>query len=192
MSYPVMLRLEGRRVVFVGGGRETEEKVLGLVEAGAEVTLISPHEHPPLPVRWEKRAYREGDLEGAWLVFCHLPDPAGHAPIFAEAERRGIWCNAVDDPPHCAFTMPAVHRQGELVVAVSTQGVAPALSARLRQRFARELGPEYAAFLERARTLRGEIQQRYPTFAERREAWYRVVDALGSDLETLRQAAGLP
>lgn len=171
-----MLRLHGRKVVFVGGGRETLEKVRSLVDSGADVTLIG--DYPPMPgVRVLRRPYMDGDLEGAWLVFAHLPDPGQHGPIFAEAERRGIWCNAVDDLPHCAFTMPAVHRQGDLVVAVSTGGAAPALASRLKDRFARELGPEFASFLESARTLRSELQQRYQTFPERRDAWYAAVDS---------------
>lgn len=155
-----MLDLRGKKVLFVGGGRETDEKVAGLREAGALVRLVDE--------------FQERDLDGAWLVFAHARDNAGHDRIFAEAERRGIWCNAVDDKPHCAFTMPAVHRQGDLTVAISTNGTAPALAARLRQRFARELGPEYAEFLQRAKSLRRTLD--HPTFDERKEAWYQVVD----------------
>ncbi len=157
-----MLALENRRVVFYGGGRETAEKVRGLEEAGARVDLLA-------------RGYREGDLEGAWLVFAHRPGNEGHAEIFAAAERGGVWCNAVDDKPHCAFTMPAVHRQGDLTIAISTNGVAPALAARLRAKFQREVGPEYAAFLEYARALRPTLT--HATFEERRAAWYAIVDA---------------
>lgn len=177
MSYPVMLNLKGRRVVFVGGGRETEIKVRALVEAGARVLLISPFEHPVSGLEWLRRSYVEGDLEGAWLAFAHTPDADTHRAVFAEAERRGIWCNAVDDPPHCSFTMPAVHRQGELVVSVSTGGRAPALAARLRERLAGELGTEYAAFLDLCPEVRQEVAQGYASFSERREVWYRIVDS---------------
>ncbi|AEB12600.1 precorrin-2 dehydrogenase/sirohydrochlorin ferrochelatase family protein [Marinithermus hydrothermalis] len=189
--FPVMLDLKGRPVVFVGGGGETEAKVQRLVEAGARVTLISPEAHPALEplaaagrIRWERRAYREGDLAGAVLAFAHPKDPAVTGRVFAEAERRGVFLNAVDAPRHASFILPAVHRQGDLVVAVSTSGKAPALAVRLKERFARELGPEYAAFLELLGGLREEVARRVPGFAARRRLWYALVDSKA--LEWLR------
>ncbi|RIH84239.1 Precorrin-2 dehydrogenase [Calidithermus terrae] len=183
--YPVMLDLRGRPVLFVGGGWETEAKVRGLLEAGARVTLLSPREHPGLEalalegsLTWLRRGYRRGDLAGFALVFSHPPDRSLNAPVAEEARERGVWLNAVDDPARCDFILPAAHRQGDLVVAVSTGGAAPALGVRIRQRLAREYGPEYAEYLRLLRSFRPLVLRAYPhDFEARRAAWYRMVDS---------------
>lgn len=199
--YPVLLDLRDREVLFVGGGWETEAKVRGLLEAGARVTLISPFAHEGLEplaasggLTWLRRSYRWGDLAGFALAFVHLPERSLHARIAQEARARGVWLNAVDDPAHCDFILPAVHRQGDLTIAVSTGGAAPALGVRIKQRLAGEYGPEYARYLGLLRSLRPLVQQAYPhDFEARKAAWYRMIDspalewvALG-DLEGARE-----
>lgn len=194
--YPVMLDLRGRPVLFVGGGWETEAKVRGLLEAGAAVTLLSPLEHPGLEplarsgaLTWLRRGYRRGDLAGFRLCFAHPPDRSLNALIAREARERGVWLNAVDDPAHCDFILPAVHRQGDLVIAVSTGGAAPALGVRIKQRLAGEYGPEYARYLELLRSFRPLVLRAYPhDFAARKAAWYRMVDSPALELVALGEA----
>ncbi|MEJ5345496.1 MAG: bifunctional precorrin-2 dehydrogenase/sirohydrochlorin ferrochelatase [Chloroflexus sp.] len=185
MYYPVMLDLRDKKVLFIGGGIETEVKVQRLVEAGARVRLISPFDHPALDalvqdgrLDWQRRAYHYGDLAGFMICFVHLPDTTLNATIAAEARERGIWLNAVDDPSHCDFILPSIHRQGDLVIAVSTSGVAPALAVRIKEHLSAVYGPEYAAFLDMLRSFRSLVKQAYPhSFTERRAAWYRLVDS---------------
>lgn len=180
--YPVMLDLRGKRVVFVGGGVETEAKVQGLLAAGAQVVLISPEAHTslyPLPPRLThlRRAYRPGDLKGCMLAVAHPADKSQNAQIAAEARARGVWLNAVDDPQHCDFILPAVHRQGDLILAVSTSGVAPALGARIKAQLTEAFGPEYALYLGLLRELRPLVAATYPgSFEARRAAWYRLLE----------------
>lgn len=170
-GYPVVLRLEGKRCVVIGVGPEAEQKAAGFHSAGAAV------------VRAER--YRPALLEGAFLVVAAGPDRADNARIFADCEARGILVNCLDDPPRCRFTYPSVHRQGDLIIAVSTSGACPALAVRLRERFEREFGPEYARFLAICRGLRDRLARVFPDFEERRRCWYRMVDSGALDL--LRQ-----
>src|SRR5581483_10147284 len=153
--YPVLLDLAGRPCVVVGGGAVAEGKVPPLVAAGARVTVIAPALTPALAAQQRAgrfthlaRAYRPGDLAGAFLVIGATGDPEVNRAVHAEATERGALINVVDDPPHCGFILPSVLRRGDLVVAVSTSGSAPALAVRLRERLERELGDEYARFLE--------------------------------------------
>lgn len=193
MYYPVMLNLRERKVLFVGGGWETEAKVKGLLAVGARVTLLSPHEHPGLEplhregrLAWLRRGYQRGDLAGFSLVFSHPSDKSLNALVAQEARERGIWLNAVDDPAHCDFILPAVHRQGELVIAVSTGGAAPALGVRIKQKLVREFGPEYAPYLELLRSFRPIVAATFPDdFEARKAAWYRMVDSPALELVAL-------
>lgn len=187
--YPVLLRLEGKRCVVIGGAQGTAERVRALLDSGAEVTLICPAADPEIErlarvgrIQWHAREYRQGDLEAAFLVIACPPDRASNAGIWAEAEARGIPMNAVDDAPHCSFIFPAIHRQGDLVIAVSSGGKSPALASRVRDRIAREFGPSYKQFLEMLGQLRPEMAERFPGFERRREIWYRLVDSPALEL----------
>src|SRR5207302_1308363 len=82
-----------------------------------------------------------------------------------------------------------IHRQGELTVAISTAGRAPALAVRLRDRIAAVIGPEYAELLGMLAEVREQIATRVPDFEARRRLWYRIVD---SDALALARVADLP
>lgn len=192
LLYPIFLDLAGRSVVVVGGGAVAEEKVEGLLETEARITVISEELTPVLASRAEgervrhiPREFRPGDLAGAFLVLAERMDPDLEALIFSEAEERGIFANVQDRLPRCSFHAPALLRRGDLAVAISTAGSAPALASRLRQRLGEELGPEISEFLAMVGPLRTELARRFPAFSDRKERWYRLVDSPVLDL--LRQ-----
>ena len=182
--YPAFLDLRGRRAVVVGGGAIAEQKVVGLLDAGARVTVISPTVSRRLDdlesagtVTIGRRPYRPGDLAGACLAIAATDDRAVNRAVWAEAEARGVLLNAVDDLPHCSFIAPAIHRQGDVAVAISTAGKSPALAVRLRERIGRLIGPEYATLLELLVELRAELTRRVPDARIRTRLWYRIVDS---------------
>ncbi len=143
-GFPLMLRLEGRPVLVVGGGRVGASKAAGLLAAGATVTMVAtwfgPEAAALVGVQREWRRYRRGDLDGMWLVVTALDDAEATAAIAADAEAARIFCNAADRPEHCSATMMALHRQGGVTVAVSTNGVSPAAGSWLRNRIATQVG----------------------------------------------------
>ena len=182
--YPVFLNLRGRRAVVIGGGAVAEQKVLGLIAAGAHVTVVSPETTPRLAelaagggIDLRRRPYRTGDLAGAWLAIAGTDDRGANAQVWAEAEREGVLLNAVDDLDHCSFIAPAIHREGDITVAVSTSGKSPALAARLRRRVARLVGPAEARLCDLLGELRPELAARVPDARARTALWYRIVDS---------------
>jgi siroheme synthase-like protein len=182
--YPVYLNLEERRCVVIGGGQVAEQKVLGLLSAGAQVTVISPEVGGRLAelgaqgvIQLIKRFYRRGDLAGAFLAVAGTDDRSVNHVVWEEAEERGILLNAVDDLPHCNFIAPAIYRQGDLTVAVSTAGKSPALAARVRDRLSALIGPDYATFLELLGEVRPKVAARVPDSASRAALWHRIVDS---------------
>lgn len=169
--YPVVLDLRGRPCLVIGTGPLAEEKVHGLRAAGALVT--------------HRVFYEESDLDGKVLaIVCGQPPEISEA-VWQEAQRRNILINTVDDPPRCGFIAPAIVRRGDLAVAISTNGKAPALAVRLRQRLESELGEEYGRFLSLAGSVRAPLLASRPDFGERRELWYQLVDS--DVLDLLRQ-----
>ena len=195
--YPVSLALRGRLCVVVGGGGVAEHKVQGLLEAGARVTVVSPEVSPLLEdlaangaVELHRRPYRPGDLAGAFLAIAATDDRAVNGAIWAEAEARGVLLNAVDDLDHCHFIAPAIHRAGDITVAVSTAGKSPALAVRLRQRIAGLIGRAEARLCEFLGGLRPELADRVPDPATRTALWYRIVDSDVVDFVRRRDLAG--
>jgi siroheme synthase-like protein len=154
--YPVALRVAGRPCLVVGGGPVAVGKCAGLVGCGARVTVVAPHIDPSLEgmgVMVERRPYRSGEAGRYRLVVTAtgLPDVDGE--VAADADAAGVWVNSADDPEHCTFLLPSVHRDPPVTIAVSTGGASPALAAWLRRRIGETLGPvgELAGLLEAAR-----------------------------------------
>lgn len=139
---PVMLNLVGKKAAVIGGGTVALRKVRDLVECGALVTVISPEIHQEIIELAEshagiitiiKRKFQPGDINGSLLVYSATDDEVVNREVFTEASENNIFINAVDDPPNCSFFMPSWFDRNGLVVAVSTSGISPSMSARIRR-----------------------------------------------------------
>jgi uroporphyrin-III C-methyltransferase/precorrin-2 dehydrogenase/sirohydrochlorin ferrochelatase len=123
--YPLGLRLAGRRVLVVGGGTVATRRVPALLDAGADVMIVSPSLTPALRalasagrLRWVERRFQPSDLDGAWLVQVAVDDPAAAAAVSEAAEQRRIFCVRADDRHAASAWTPAVTRYGPVTVAV--------------------------------------------------------------------------
>lgn len=182
--YPVFLQLRDQLCIVIGGGKIAEGKVDGLIAAGASVRIISPHLTRHLrnlvdqkQVECVSREYLSGDLEGGFLVISATDQASINHKVWEEAVSNRQLVNVVDDTPHCNFIMPAVLRKGDLSIAISTAGKAPALAVHLKERLQNELGPEYESFLELAGKLREPLAKHKPDFEARKLLWYQLVDS---------------
>ena len=179
--YPVFLDVSGKRCLVTGEGLEIPGKVVTLVERSAIVTYVNPTADDSIArlaseqrLTWHARKFESSDLDGCFLM---ISDQEDNSEIFQLAEARGVLCNAVDDPEHCRFSFGSVISRGDLTVAISTNGIAPALAVRLRQKLEEELGREYESFLHLLEELRGEITDSIAGFDARRALWYRLIDS---------------
>ncbi|WP_101257165.1 uroporphyrinogen-III C-methyltransferase [Streptomyces barkulensis] len=137
-AYPVGLRLTGRRVVVLGGGTVAQRRLPALLAAGADVLVIAPSATPSVEamaeageLRWERRAYRPGDLDGAWYAVVATDDAGANEAASAEAEERRVWCVRSDDADAATAWTPATGRSEGVTVAVLT-GRDPRRSAAVR------------------------------------------------------------
>ncbi|KAB2347434.1 uroporphyrinogen-III C-methyltransferase [Actinomadura rudentiformis] len=127
--YLLGLRLSGRRVLVVGGGRVAQRRVPALLAAGADVVLVAPEVTPSLEsliddgrVTWLQREYQRGDCAGAWLVQAVSDDGKVNAAVAAEAENARVWCVRADDADASAAWTPASGQVGETTVGVLAGG----------------------------------------------------------------------
>ena len=167
LPYPVNLCLDGQRALVVGGGPIAARKVVGLLQAGACVTVVAPaavgaiSENPE--VVWHRRAYRPDESRSYRLVVTATSDPEVNAQVARDCEAANVFVNSADDPANCTFTLPSVARRGHLQVTVSTGGRSPALARWLRQRIEREIDSGYTALLELLAETRAEAKATFAT-----------------------------
>jgi len=184
--FPAFLDLRGRRCLVVGGGAIAARKVHGLLECGARVTVVSPALVSELTrlatmggIEHRARPFRRADARGAMLVIAATGLAAVDDAVAEAARRHGALVNAVDRPASCDFIYGSVLRRGELQIAVSTGGRAPALAREIRRRLQPMVGSEYGPLVERVGRARRLARATAATPAERLAAGERVVaDAL--------------
>jgi uroporphyrin-III C-methyltransferase / precorrin-2 dehydrogenase / sirohydrochlorin ferrochelatase len=135
--YLLGLRLAGRRVVVVGGGAVATRRIPALLDAGADIVLVSPSVTTSLEdlaaagrIRWEPRRYSDGDCAGAWLVCACTDDPAVNAAVAAEAERQRTWSVRADDAQASAAWTPASGRADDIPTGDAQASNAPPSGAR--------------------------------------------------------------
>jgi precorrin-2 dehydrogenase/sirohydrochlorin ferrochelatase len=190
--YPICLDIKARSCLVIGGGQVGTRKVKTLLDCGARVTVISPEVTPELAelarlgkIALKPRSYRSSDLDGAFLVIGATDEETLNQQVHKDAEKAGRLCNIADQPHLCNFVLPAIVRQGDLMVAISTSGASPAFAKHLRRRLAAQFGPEYGRFLE----LMGAVRTRLLAAEHAPEAHKPLFEQLiQSDLPALIRA----
>jgi len=179
---PIALELTGRDVLVVGMGRVGAHKARQLMEAGARVHVVTAEVLVPVPegvASLEVRPYRRGDLEGYLLVVSATANGPVNDDIVAEARERHVLVNVVDDPPRCDFFFTAVHRDGDVVVAVSSSGASPSLAQWVRRRVQQALPVGLGRV---AQTLRDERRALHEAGESTERDWSARVEELTSEL----------
>ena len=163
----MMLRIEGKDCLVVGGGKVAAEKIAGLLAHGAKVTVVSPRAVSGIQklarrgiLQWKRRRFSPNDLKGALLVIAATNSSVVNSSVFRACQQHGVLCNAVDDPANCDFFYPAVVRRGPLQIAISTSGNSPALAARLRRELEKQFGPQWSEWVNRLGKMRDDLMQR--------------------------------
>ena len=184
--YPAFLNIEGRPCVVIGGGAVAEQKVKGLLHAGASVTIVSPDLTPALQelatkrkVTLHQRQFKPGDLARQFLAIAATDDTSVNQAVFKEANERHMLVNVVDVPKLCSYIAPAVVRRGDITFAVSTGGRSPAMARKVREDLERFFPEEYGHLLSIVSDIRAELKDTGEKFGP--EQWNKVLSgkALG-------------
>lgn len=181
-TFGLPLIVDGSQIsaLVVGGGAVATRKVLALREGGATVRVRAPRVSDELSRRAtsdehlliEPLLYDDGAIGDAMVVVAATDDRALNVRIAADARRAHRFVLVAGEPAAGNCAMPAVHRSGDLVVAVASGGV-PRASARVRDALARRLDNRYAAAIRAVARLRQRL------LADNdRAAWHAAADAL--------------
>lgn len=179
--YPLFLSLKDKLCVVVGGGRVAERKVRGLLKAGARVRVVSPAVTRGIlalglqgRIEISRKEYREGDLEGAVLVFAATGIARINAIMREESLRLSVPLNVVDNPDLCDFIVPSVVRKHPILIAISTSGILPMLSKKLRMEMIGGLSADYGTYAKRVGAFRKFLMENVNDASRRKEILGRI------------------
>jgi precorrin-2 dehydrogenase/sirohydrochlorin ferrochelatase len=179
-GFPLVLDVRSWPVLVIGGDEEASEKSQRLLDSGARVTVISPTLNEPLrqlaasaKIIHRGRHFRDTDLEHTILILNTIRGDRDFAQMLsAKAREKRVLLWSVDYPEASSVTMPAVVASGHVRVAISTSGVAPALSGFMKEDLERILDAEFIDFVEWLGQLREQAKANEPD-AEKRRALLR-------------------
>ena len=176
-TFPLSYKVQGQRIVIVGGGEEALNKVRLVTKTTASVVIISRHietDFSALAVELIERAFMAADLDNAALVFiAEQSEDADRAK--AEARARGIPLNVVDVPAECDFYTPSIVDRAPLTIAISTEGDAPVLARLVRARIEAMLSPRIGKIASLAGGLRKRAESLIHDSAARRRFYEALV-----------------
>ena len=189
LFFPVCLDLKNRPVLVVGGGLIAEGKLLQLVEAGAQVHLVSPTLTGTLQklvesgtITYRCGKFEDSDLAENFLVVCATNFQSVNEEVAQAAGLRNMLCNVVDQPALCNFITPAIVTRGALQISISSAGQSPSVAQRVKREIAELIGTEYEVLLEITSALRTDFREVTPDYNIRRDFLRGFVDSEALDL----------
>jgi len=162
--FPLFVDLTDKRILVVGGGKVATHKVKKLLQFGAKITIVAPKVSNELKklqkerkIKIKRRRFLTGDLKNKDLVVVATDDIKLQERIYKLCTKKGILCNTVDVPEYCSFIFGSTIVRGDLVVAITTSGKAPALSKELRKYLERVLPEDIENLLKELHKLRKKL-----------------------------------
>lgn len=164
-TYPIMLNIEDKVVVVVGGGLIAYRKMVGLLEAGAYVTVISPVIHSKIEqlvienkIAWKDKLFEPDDLNSALIVIAATNSEIVNTFVASSASKNQL-VNIVDNPMLSTFHVPAKLTRGDLTISVATGGASPTLSKSIRDELAVIYNDSYVDYLNFLTLSREKVKQ---------------------------------
>ena len=198
MSYfPFMIELNNERCLIAGGGTVAYRKVCSMLEFGAVVTVVSPEFCPELlELAWRlcvsdkyssghltlvKRCVQPQDIDGAFVVIMATDDEKVNHDMAELCRQQRILVNVVDVKADCGFYFPAIIKDKEVVISVSTGGQSPVLAGTIKRNIESHLGRSYGDIAERMGELREQIKAQIDGEEERKKAFQQMVRSLSDE-----------
>ena len=189
MYLPVMLNIEGKKIVVIGGGSVALEKIQKLIDFGARVEAVSLNFLPSLlemgpKVQCRVGPYHKDHITNAFLVISATNDALINKQVYADCKALHILCNVVDQPDLCDVVFTSALKRGQLIFSVSTSGQSPILG----QKIIGKLKEEYDESWEEKIKLLGAIRTVFKEMEKdtvKRNKMLRAI--IYKDTETLRR-----
>jgi len=185
--FPLFVNLKDKNILVVGGGKVATHKVKKLLQFGAKITVVAPKVSNELKklrkegkIKIKRRRFLTGDLKNKDLIVVATDDVNLQKRIYKLCTKKRIPCNTVDVPKYCSFIFGSTIVRGNLVVAITTSGKAPALSKELRKFLERVIPEDIDKLLEELY----EIRKNLPKGTKRQKLLTKLAKEYFQRLET--------
>jgi len=143
----INLFLADRPCLIVGGGKMVWHKTQRLLDAGAQIAVVSPEVCDELGELIEQklvthtvRKFKAHDIEGATLVYAATNSRSVNRQVLKACRERGILCSCVDGNwAESDFTTPATAHHNQLTLSVSSGGTNGRQAKMVKNSLARHL-----------------------------------------------------
>lgn len=156
--FPLLINLNGKKCVIIGGGKVAARKAKVLGSCGANITVIAPD------IKYDfdgccvlKRSFNENDISDAFLIIAATDNRELNKKIAELASSNNIFVNVADSLDESSVTLPAIYHSGSLSAAISTEGKSPYVSRKIRDWLAENIPPYFNSALERISAVRGNL-----------------------------------
>lgn len=178
--YPVFLNVKGKRCLVIGAGRVALRKIVALLKAGANITVIAENKCELFKriekyVSFQKKTFEPEDITKEYFLVIGATNKKDvNETIYKRATELNILCNIVDQPELCSFIVPSVVRKGKISVAISTEGTSPRFTKYLKSKISETLEPIYEEFLVYIGELREKVKKELVDPKKRSMFWEKV------------------
>ncbi len=162
--FPAFIKLDGEKILIVGGGHIAYEKLSHLLDFTKNITVIASEFSDNMTqkieeerLQFKKKLYEKGDIVGFKIIIIAVDDISLQKEIFLESKRYNSLCNAVDSVDYCDFIFPSYVKKDDLTIAISTSGASPALAKHLRIYLSKLIPSNISSFLKEMKAMRGSL-----------------------------------
>ena len=182
--YPMMINIENKKCLVVGGGNVAYRKIVELIEYGAKVTLVSMEINENINLLVENKSiiyiidnYKNEYIKEAYIVIAATNDSSTNFQIAKDCEKKDILVNVVDDLECSRFIVPAKVKRGDLTITVSTNGKCPFYSKLLRKKLELQFDDSYSIFVNILGSFRKELLLNIKSSSKRKD----IIDSIDMD-----------
>ncbi|REJ16949.1 MAG: NAD(P)-binding protein [Bacillaceae bacterium] len=182
MYYSAMLNIKGKKTVVVGGGKVAERKIKALLDACADITVVSPdlsdhllRMHQEKKISWKQKTFEKDDVNGAFLVIAATNEREVNEQVYQSCEAHQL-INVVDAPEKSNIIMPATFKRGDLIISVSTSGKVPGLARKLKNNLAEQFDEHFADYVEFLKEGRKRVLEEINDPEQKRMVLHQLLD----------------
>jgi uroporphyrin-III C-methyltransferase/precorrin-2 dehydrogenase/sirohydrochlorin ferrochelatase len=195
--FPLFIDLRDRLIVVIGGGCVAERKIDLILQSGARLLVVASRLTPALArrvaageIEHRSREFAPADLDGARLVIAATDAPLVNRAVSVAAEARHILVNVVDNADLSSGVMPAIVDRSPLLIAIGTEGSAPALARHVRAQIECLIDESFGRLAGLLQRWRERIRQGVPDLAARRGLYRRLLQGPVGDAVRAARDAG--
>ena len=177
---PIFMKLENQPCLVVGGGKIAHQKIRQLLESKANVTVKAldiSEKIQSLSVTIQKSAYRKNDVKGYKLVIAATNDENINRKVYEDSQKNGIPVNVVDQPELCTFYMGSVFQDGDVKVAISTNGKCPSFGKFIRDHINNLSKGTWGNALEKLALQREKIINSISSYSQKQQIMEKLVNS---------------